>query len=174
MAELSPMQRTDLGLLFDEFTFRGSAHRTFGTSIVILGGIFTLTGIGLTIASKPMWFLLIIAGAIVFAWGCVIWLISFREHGRRVLVYTDGFVYETSRKVTTVRWEAIANVVRFQRADDKHICVQTLQLTDGTRLVVDRSVERSAELTEAILIGYYRQRGINWDNGLADYIRLPE
>ena len=151
MIEQLPPETYQLGQPIAEYKAR--RFNNIGGPILAVVGLL-LVIIGCQIMQSLI--LLGVLGIILLPFGLFITLFGLTKRGLRVVLFTDGFVYQRQKKMDIVRWQDVAfihkvttrNFINFIYAGKTYS--YTIQTKTPARLVLDDSLERVEELGDKI------------------------
>lgn len=151
MIEGIPPAAYELGEPLAEYKAR--RFNTIGGPILAALGLLLLI-IGCQFSQDLI--LLGVLGIILIPFGLFITLFGLKQRGLRVILFSDGFVYQEARTTQIVRWQDIAFVHKLTTRNFLHFLyagqtyTYSIQTKAPSRIILDDKLERIEELGDKI------------------------
>ena len=150
IAQLPP-EAYQLGQPISEYKAR--RFNTLGGPILAAVGLLLMV-IGCQISQSLI--LLGVLGVILLPFGLFITLVGHTQRGLRVVLFTDGFLYQQAKKTQIIRWQDIAYIRKVRLRNFHHFIYAgktssyTIQTKAPARIVLDDKLERFEELGDKV------------------------
>jgi hypothetical protein len=126
---------------------------------IIAGPILAAIGLLLVVIGCEMSQRLVqlaVLGLILLPFGLILMLHGHTQRGLRVVLFTDGLLYQQAQKTQIVRWQDIAYIHKVRLQNSNHFIYAgktfsyTIQTNAPLQIVLDNKLERFEELGDKV------------------------